>query len=160
MAADILLYLDGIKGETKIKDMSDWIDVQSWSWGAANAASVHFGGGGGTAKGDTHDLTIVKRIDTATQDFFLKTMLGQHYATATLVCRLASGDTPIEYYKMEMENVYVTSWNPSCGGDQHGMESVSLSFKKVKVTYTPQKDDGSADSPQAVTFNIVTHAKE
>ncbi|WP_010585482.1 Hcp family type VI secretion system effector [Schlesneria paludicola] len=160
MAADILLEVEGITGESKIKGKEGWIDVLSISWGAANASSVHFGGGAGTAKGDTHDLSIVKRIDNASPEFFLKTMNGTHFEKATLILRLSSGGDPIEYYKMEMEGVFVTSWNPSCGGDQHGMESVSLSFRKVTVTYTGQKDDGTKGGEVPVNWNIVTGASD
>ncbi len=160
MAADILLKIEGITGESKVKGHEGEIDILSVSWGAANASSVHYGGGAGTAKGDTHDLSIVKRIDNASPEFFLKTMNGTHFEKATLVLRLASGSDPIEYYKMEMESVFVTSWNPSCGGDQHGMESVSLSFKKVTVTYTGQNDDGSKGGEVPVTWNIVAGAQE
>ena len=52
----------------------------------------------------THTICpIVKRIDNASPEFFLKTMNGTHFEKATLVLRLASGGDPIEYYKMEME---------------------------------------------------------
>ena len=159
MAADILMKITGIKGETKIDGMTDYIDVLSISWGASNAASSHFGGGAGTAKGDTHDLSIVKRIDTASPEFFLKTMNGTHFDEATLVLRLAGGDSPIEYYKMVMKHVFVTSWNPSCSGDQHGMESVSFAFEEVTVTYKGQESDGKPKDPVEIGWSIVEHKK-
>ena len=161
MAADILLKIEGITGESNVKEHVGWIDVVSMSWGAANASSVHYGSGAGTAKGDTHDLTIVKRVDNASPEFFLKTMDGTHFTKATIKLRLAGGKSgPIDYYKMEMDEVFVTSWNPSCSGDQHGMESVSLSFKKVKVTYTSQKADGTKGGEFPVTYNSFTGVQE
>ncbi|HTN02301.1 Hcp family type VI secretion system effector [Planctellipticum variicoloris] len=157
MAADILLKIEGITGESKIDGHEGEIDVLSVSWGASNASSAHFGGGAGTARGNCSDMSIMKRIDNASPEFFKKTMDGTHFDSATLVLRLAGGDAPVDYFKVEMTHVFITSWSPSGSGDQHGMESVSLSFEQVKVTYTGQNDDGSPKEPVEVGWDIVAH---
>ena len=49
--------------------------------------------------------------------------------------------------KIEMEKVIVTSINTGgSGGEDRFTENVSLNFAKFKMTYTPQKEDGSADA--------------
>lgn len=157
MSADILLKIEGLTGESKIDGHEGEIDVLSMSWGASNAGSAHFGGGAGTAKGNCSDLSIMKRVDCCSPEFFKKTMNGTHFDSAKMVLRKASGDSPIEYFTIEMTHVFVTSWQTSCSGDTHGMESVSLSFEQVKVTYTPQNDDGTPGSPTEVGWDILAH---
>jgi type VI secretion system secreted protein Hcp len=162
MAADIILVIDGVAGESKIKGYEDKIDVISQSWGVSNSSTVQFGGGGGTAKADFQPLTIVKRVDKATPTFVLKTANGTHFPKATLVLRKAGGGEPVEYLKYEMETVFVSSWqvSDSQNTDSFANEHVSLTFAKIKVTYTPQKADGSKDSPISITWNISKNAAE
>ena len=40
MASDFLLEIEGIKGESKDKVHKDTIEVDSFSWGVANAGSM------------------------------------------------------------------------------------------------------------------------
>jgi type VI secretion system secreted protein Hcp len=62
-----------------------------------------------------------------------------------LTCRKA-GEHPVEYLKINMEQVLISSVNlgGSHGGDDLTVESVTLNFAKIKVEYTEQKPDGSA----------------
>ena len=52
MAVDIILLIDGIKGETQIKEFKDkgGIDVLSWNWGMTQSGTTHMGPGGGSGK--------------------------------------------------------------------------------------------------------------
>ena len=162
MAANILLKLDGVDGESKIDGHEKEIDVLSASFGASNPTSVHFGGGAGTAKVNVHDLTITKRVDAASPDLFLKTCTGEHYDTATLIYMKAGGNdnTQVPYLQYEMTEVYVASVHQSGGGDQFAQESVSLTFGKIKKSYWPQNDDGSQGDVKEVTFDIAKNKKE
>lgn len=162
MAANILLKIDGVEGESTVHDHEKEIDILSASWGAAQSSSVHFGGGAGTAKVNVHDLSVTKRVDSSSPDLFLKTCTGQHYDTATLVYLKSGGNdnTQVAYLQYEMSEVYVSSMHQSGGGDQFAQESVSLSFSKVKISYWPQNDDGSQGEVKEVTFNVKTNKKE
>ena len=54
---------------------------------------------------------------------------------------------PGAYVKIEMEEVLVTSVTTGgSGGEDRFTENVTLNFAKFKVTYTPQKEDGTADA--------------
>ena len=45
MSTDMFLKLDDIKGESQDKKHAGEIDVQAWSWGAAQMGASHGGGG-------------------------------------------------------------------------------------------------------------------
>ena len=58
----------------------------------------------------------------------------------------------------EFETVYVDNiqWSGSSGGDDAPTESVSFSFGKVTVTYTPQDKAGKAASPVVASWDLTT----
>ena len=145
MAVDFFLKIDGIDGESSDHAHEGEIDVVSWSFGANQSGTMHIAKGGGAGKVNVQDLTVVKYTDTASPNLMLHCAKGTQFDTATLVCRKAGGDEQVEYYKLEMEKVLVSS--VQVGGnssDDRSMETIALNFGLFKVTYTPQDNDGSA----------------
>ena len=160
MAADILLKIDGVEGDSKVDGHEGEIDVLSASFGAVNSSSRAYGGGAGTSKVTVQDLMITKRADKSSPNLFLKTCDGTHYDTATLVFRKAGGEGgPVDYLKYEMSHVFVSSWQQSGGGDQFAMETIGMSFEKVKVTFTGQDDTGASTEPVEVEWDIAANKK-
>jgi type VI secretion system secreted protein Hcp len=156
MSVDVFLKIEGraIKGEAQDAKHKDEIDVLAWSWGLSNAGNAQVGSGAGAGKVNVHDLSITKYVDKASPELFLDVCNGQHHDTCTLVVRKA-GKTPVEYLKITMTQVFITSVS---SGGSHGedrlTENVSLNFAKVKVEYTPQAADGSAEGVITQTWNI------
>lgn len=159
MAVDMFMKIATITGESTDKKHPNEIDVLAWSWGISNSGTTHQGGGGGSGKANVQDLSFTKYTDKSSNALLLSASNGQHLATADLVVRKAGGKgTPIEYIKIHMEEVMVTS--VSCGGsggEDRLTENVTLNFAKVKYEYTPQKPDGSADASVDMTFDIASN---
>lgn len=154
MATDYFLKLDDIKGESADHKHKGEIDLISFSWGATQAGSP-VGGGQGTSKATVHDLHFVHHMDKASPDLAKVLLTGKHIKTGTLVARKA-GERPLEYLKFEMKDIMVTSiqFGASQTGDTVPTEQVSLSFAHVTSTYTPQKADGSGDTPADFKYDI------
>lgn len=160
MAVDFFLKVEGVKGEARDKTHTEEIDVISWSWGLMNSGTMHIGGGGGAGKVSIQDLTVTKYVDKATPNMIDSCTTGKHFPNAVLYCRKASGDSPIEYLKIRMEDVLIT--NISHGGsdgEERLTENVTLNFAKVEVAYTEQKPDGSAGPEVVQGWNIEENAK-
>jgi type VI secretion system secreted protein Hcp len=161
MAVDIFLKIEGppIKGEALDSKHKDEIDVLAWSWGLSNSGNAQVGGGAGAGKVHVQDLSVTKYIDKSSTDLFLSTCNGQHHDTATLTVRKA-GTNPVEYVKITMTEVMITSLSTGGSGGQDRLtENISLNFAKVKVEYTPQKADGSAEATQTVGWDIAANVK-
>lgn len=161
MAVDMFLKIEGppIKGESKDHKHKEEIDVLAWSWGLSNSGNAQMGGGAGAGKVNVQDLSVTKYIDKATTDLILSTCDGSHHKTATLTVRKA-GAKPVEYLKITMTEVLISSLSMGgSGGEDRLTENVSLNFAKVKVEYTAQKDDGSADKTQTITWDIAANTK-
>jgi type VI secretion system secreted protein Hcp len=163
MAYDAFLKLDGIDGESQKDGHEGEIDILSFSWGAANPTSMGGGSGSGTGKVSIHDFSVVKATDKSSASLFLKCCNGTNIATAKVTLRKAAGDAPIEYLVYNFTNVFVSSiqWSGSGGGgDDVPMESASFSFETCEINYTPQKDDGTPDSPQTVGWDVSANKKK
>lgn len=156
---DAFIKIGDLKGESEDSAHPDWIDVLSWSWGMANSGSGHRGGGSGTGKGDVQDFHFTKTVDTTSSDIAKQLMTGKHFPKATFELRKAGGGTrPLTYYKVEFEDVFVTSLSFGGSGDGGAFtESVSFNFKKYKSTYTKQMKDGSAGPPSSYGWDIAKH---
>lgn len=158
MAVDMYIKIGDIKGEAQDNKHKDEIDVLSWSWGMTQSGTTHIGGGGGGGKVSVQDLSLNKYIDKASPTLIKSCCLGKHYDQALLTVRKAGGETQVEYLKITMKEVLVSSVSTGgSGGEDRLTETVSLNFADFKVEYTPQKKDGTADAAIPMCFNIATN---
>src|SRR5690606_28022874 len=91
-AVDMYLKIEGIDGESTDKNHKDWIEVQSFSWGMSNSASLSTGGGTGVGKAQFIDLKIGKNLDRASPNLFLHGAQGRHIPEVVLVLRRAGAE--------------------------------------------------------------------
>lgn len=159
-SVDILLKMDGIDGESLIVGHEGESDVLAWSWGATQSGSMHDGGGGGAGKVNVEDVSLTKYVDKASIDLLRACFTGTHVKEAILTVR-KSGEEPLDYMVITMSPVLVTSVSTGgSGGGERLTENVTLNFAKVKVSYTPQKEDGSADEVMDFTWDIEANVEE
>ena len=84
---------------------------------------------------------------------------GKHYPDALLTVRKA-GENPLEYLKITMKDVLVSSCHPGgSNGEDRLTEQVMLNFAEYKMEYTPQKADGSGDAAVTAGFHIAQNVK-
>ena len=160
MAVDMFMKIGDIQGESKDKKHSKEIDVLSWSWGMSNSGSAHTGGGGGSGKVNVQDLTFTKYVDSASPKLMLACCNGKHYDDALLTVRKA-GEKPVEYIKIKLTEVLVTSVTTGgSGGEDRLTENVTLNFAKVHLDYTPQDDKGAAGTAIPMEWDIAANAQD
>jgi len=59
-------------------------------------------------------------------------------------------DEAIQALGVEVRDI---QWSGSSGGDDRPMESVSLAFGKVTITYIPQTETGAKGSPVVASWD-------
>jgi len=159
MAVDMFLLFNSkssIKGETQDKTYStkDGIDVLAWSWGMSQSGSFHVGAGGGAGKAHFQDISLTKWVDKSTPNLMLCCATGKHIDDATIIVRKA-GDKQLDYIKIKMEEVMVTSVSTGgSGGEDRLTENVTLNFAKVTYSYFPQKKTGEVDAAIDFKYDI------
>jgi type VI secretion system secreted protein Hcp len=160
MAVDMFIQIGTLKGESRDKTHKDKIDVLAWSWGVSNSGSAHMGGGAGAGKANVQDLSFTKWIDKSSPSLIQACCKGTHYADSTLIVRKA-GDNPLEYLKITLTEVLVTSVSTGgSGGEDRLTENVTLNFAKVKVQYVEQTPTGAAGDKPEMTYNIAENVAE
>jgi type VI secretion system secreted protein Hcp len=165
MPVDMFLKIDGVNGEAKDKggeqrkDHSKEIDVLSWTWGMSNNGSAHVLGGSGSGKVNVQNVRVTKYVDSASPKLMKACCSGTHFDEALLTVRKAGG-TPVEYIKIKMEQVFISSISTGgSGGEDRLTETVSLNFAKVNLDYTPQTAKGDKGTPIPFGWDIAANAE-
>jgi len=158
MAYDTFMTIDGVKGEATRAGFEGWIELSSFSLGAANPVTIGTGTtGGGGGKVSVSSFNVTKKTDATSPLLFQQCCLGKHFATAKVVLVKASGDpSALQYLTYDFTEVYVESvhWAGSAGGDETPNEAVSFAFGKVQINYTPQTATGAAGSPVRGSWDL------
>jgi len=155
MADDIILKLDGIKGESKIDGHLEQIDVSSVSAGMSNAANLGAAGGGGAGKVSFQDFHFTKMTDSSSHALQLACADGTHIKEAVIYFRKQGAGKQQEYLVITLTEVIVSSYSMSGGGGgEHPSESFSLAFAKIKYEYKPQDEKGGLGGAKTFTWDV------
>ena len=122
MASDIFAKIGDIKGESADDKHKDEIEVLSFSWGVANAATIGAGGGGGGAgagRATFHDLSFTHTIDKASPRLLQACATGSHLPEATITHRKA-GKGQQEFLVIKMNDVIITGVTQAGASGQPG----------------------------------------
>lgn len=159
MAVDMFLKLDDLKGESVDSKHKGEVDILAWSWGMTQSGTTHLGTGGGAGKVNVQDLSLTKYVDKSSPTLYLSCCNGKHFKEALLTVRKA-GEKPLEYIKITMKEVIITSVSTGgSGGEERLTENITLNFAEFKHEYTPQKPDGSADATVEAAYHIAQNVK-
>jgi type VI secretion system secreted protein Hcp len=155
MPSDYYLLIAGINGETQAQGLTNNIELESWSWGASNPASL---GGKGLAAGkpSLSDLTVSFALEAASFQIIKSLVNGTVAATATFTGRKTGGaGTPYVYLVITLTNCLLTSF--STGGGSSGVPSAALSIAYEKIQYQYYSQDtakGTVTLAGQATYDI------
>lgn len=153
MATDIFAKIGDIKGESLDDKHKNEVEVLSWSWGVQQSGTMAHGGGGGEGKASFNDFNFTHHVDKASPVLLKACATGEHIKEATITVRKA-GKGQQEYLIIKMNDVIITSVNPSGSDGASTAESVAMQFSKVDLEYKPQKPDGSLDAGLHFKYDI------
>ena len=155
MAFDTYLIIDtgtDVPGEATAAGLTPatgWIEIFSFSWGASNPTTVSSGSTGLAAgKVSISSFNIMKRTESSSAALFQSCCNGQHYKTAKVIMRKATGTSGKQeiFLEYDFTDVMVESiqWSGSSGGDDTPTESVSFAFAAVAIKYSKQDEASGA----------------
>jgi type VI secretion system secreted protein Hcp len=161
MAVDMFLKIAGVTGESQDAKYKGNIDISSFSFGVTQPSTGHFGGGSGAGKAQFQDINLTKRIDKASPVLLEHLIRGTHFDSATIIVRKVGGKDPIEFFKIELSEVFISSVQNSGANQGDGIdEQISLNFSYIEYHYKEQSKDGSAGSASKTTWNIKKNAPD
>ncbi|HEY3853914.1 MAG TPA: type VI secretion system tube protein Hcp [Verrucomicrobiae bacterium] len=156
-SAEYFLKIDGVNGESQKDGYQQQIEIESFSWGATQTGGHAVGGGGGVGGVNMGDFQFTTKMNSSSPVLMQGCASGKPYPTAVLTARKAGGSQQA-YLTWTLSNVFVSSYNTggSGGSDAIPMDSFSLSFSKVVVSYKPQNNDGSLGAAVPGGFDLQT----
>jgi type VI secretion system secreted protein Hcp len=161
MAVDMFLKITDIKGESTDAKHKDEIDIESFSWGATQqAAGSAGGGGGGAGKVQMQDFHFVMRSSKASPKLFQAVATGQHLKEAVLTARKAGGKDQIEFLKIKLSDILVSSYQEAASADGDAPnDSFSLNFSKIEVEYFSQGPTGKIEESTRAAWDVRHNVK-
>jgi type VI secretion system secreted protein Hcp len=154
-AVDQFIKLDDLKGESLDEKHRGEVDVLAWSWGLSNSLKA-VTAGAGTGKVALQALSFTKYVDKSSAGLISALVTGRHLKTATLTLRKAGGKAPLEYLRITLEDVIVSSVSVAgSSGEERLTENVSLTFARFRYEYVPQKADGSGEASVKAGYDAV-----
>jgi type VI secretion system secreted protein Hcp len=143
MAVDAFLKLGDLKGESRVIDFEEHIQILSWSWGMSQGGTTHTGSGGGAGKVNVQDLAFTHYVDTASPNIIKACCSGMHFPEATLTLRKA-GTEPLDYLIIKLSDIIVTSVSTGGSqGEEMNTENFTLNFAGFEYSYQPQDNKGA-----------------
>ena len=154
MAFDSFLKMDTIDGESQVKGHEKEIDIDSFSFGVTQFASIGSAtGGAGAGKASLQDIHFSAPINVASPSLFKACATGTHFKKAVLTCRKA-GEQQQDFLKVTFTDVLVSGYALGSNELDNGysarkgdanvpIDQFSLTFKKVEMILTSQRPDGS-----------------
>ena len=159
MAVDYFLKLDGIPGESTDAKHKGEIDLVAFSWGVSQAGSSGPGVGVSAGKAIFDDLLAVARTSKASPKLWLACASGQHLTTAVLTCRKGSGKTPVEFLKITLSDVTITSYEIDGSDEELPLDQVALAFAKVETEFVSVDATGKAQPAVTTGWDLKKNAK-
>jgi type VI protein secretion system component Hcp len=146
--ADIFIQFDGITGESIDTKHNAWIEASSFTEGLSAPGSTGLGTGGAVGKPSFMPFGFTTIQGKHTINIKTKMFAGQHFDKVKVSFVKTTGDNTIsqDYYTIEMEHVFVTSYSLGKSENSLGHESYSIEAEKATWEYFSQGADGKLTS--------------
>ena len=148
----IYLKLDPIKGSVTDTKFKEQIELDSFQWGAGIGVGSARGGDRTTSEPSVSEITATKKLDKASEGLFKQLLMGEPVAKGTISFTAAIKGESVAYAVLDMEDVIISGYSQSSGGD-FPTESISLNISKFVYSFSG-RDDKQASSPVRLTYDL------
>lgn len=151
----IFMHYDGIDGNVTAKGYEKWIEVQSFQFGSGRGISTPTGGSENreASAPSVSEVVVTKLMDKASPKLFEESLIGKDGKIVKIVMT-RTGKELAELCLYKFEEVLVSGYSVSSGGDGAPSESLSLNFVKFEYSYTGSDVAGKDASKMKVAYDI------
>jgi len=155
----VYMQIDGITGKVTAKGHEGWIDCSSLQWGVGRAISSAVGTSADreASKPSISEVSVTKLMDESSPLLFTEACVGKGKKVTIDLCTVGS-DQIDTYMSYELEECMISGYSVSSGGDRPS-ESLSLSFTKMEMKFTPYDKNGKPESPLPAGYDMAAGAK-
>ena len=153
------MKIDGIDGKVTAKGHEKWIDVSSLQWGVGRAISSAVGTSADreASKPSISEVSVTKLMDESSPHIFTEACVGKGKKVIIDLCTVGT-DQINTYMTYELEECMISGYSVSTGGDRPS-ESISLSFTKMTMKFTPYDKNGKPLSPLPAGYDMAAGTK-
>jgi type VI secretion system secreted protein Hcp len=141
--ADGFARFEGVDGEATERNHPKWIEIQGFTM----AARLPDAGGSGSSRrrgsATFEPIRISKRLDSASPQLEKALATGRVIPSVTLELTSSGKGGGAVYYRVELKNVLVTSYQLSARGNAPPAEELTISYTEIKVSYIPTDRKGA-----------------
>lgn len=150
----IYVQIEGIEGESQHKNHRGWIEAEAFSQGVTMTGSTHTGGGGGAGRVNFQPITLIKRLDIASPQIWLKLLQGRAVNKVTIEFFQDANDQ-YPFFKIELKNalfVSVQQGETTDAGEY--LEEVQIEFAEIEMTVVQPREDGGQGAEASAGWNL------
>jgi type VI secretion system secreted protein Hcp len=150
----IYMQYDGIKGDVTAEGHGGWIELGSCQFGVSRGVSSPTGRGANreASAPAVSEIVVTKTLECSSMLLFQESVKGIGKKVKIDFCK-TDKDKLESYLVVELDNVLVSSYSVSSGGDRP-MESLALNFTKINLTTTFQDDKNTAGKPSRAEYDL------
>jgi type VI secretion system secreted protein Hcp len=157
----IYMKFEGIDGEVTVQGHEKEIELNSFQFGVGRAITSPTGGSSNREASlpSISEITITKMMDKASTKLFEEALLGTGNKKVDIFFVLIGGQgAPVTYAQYTLENVLVSGYSVSSGGDRP-TESLSLNFAKITFKHTVIDPQGKPEASESVGYDLALNKK-
>jgi type VI secretion system secreted protein Hcp len=153
MAADCILVMDQVSGESEDAEFAGGIEVASWRWGAKWVGAAMVTGRSRGGAGELRHFVFEHYLDTASPGLFSRCMGGRLVPNAKLIHRRAGGDETQKAVLITFTNLRIVEVDLVFAEARLApVETVTLAFETVSYDYSRQSSKGSGKGANVFTW--------
>lgn len=141
-AVDMFLEIGGISGESADRDHKGEIEILSFSWGATQTGAFGAGGGGGAGGLSLEPFHVVTSVSQASPPLLSAVLSGKRLSDATLYIRDAGSADRLDYLKIKLSDVLISSYQTRSIDQSLPLDEVSLNFARLAPSFQLQDASG------------------
>ncbi|MDQ2745418.1 MAG: type VI secretion system tube protein Hcp [Chloroflexota bacterium] len=130
--------------------------ISAYTFGVENPTTISSTGGASSGKAKFDNFTITEPVGTYSIQYFKSLASGGHYRQIAINVRKTTGQAPITYLTYLLGDVYITKQEQSdSSGDGGPIETITMSYGSINLSYREQNIDGSFKDPISQCFSQV-----
>jgi len=161
---DVLILDMGpsVKGESKLNDFKDKIELLSFSHGVAMQMTGDISSSERTSGKPNHqDMTVTKYLDRASPVLNQSCCQGTTFPQVELIIGRNDSGAVVELMRYTLKGVLISSISIGGGGGDLPVETVTLNYNQITWDFTSQKPEAAgADKRFKGGWNLNTNRPE
>jgi len=158
----ILVYIEGMLGDCKIKGFDKYFSAESFSFGVEREVAESGKAGTGDINigvGELQECSISKSMDTASTMLARRAISGASCGTAEIKfvesTEVKGERFNVVYLHFKLDTCFIKSWNISGDADDRPTEDVTLWYNRIAFNYWATTDGMSFVGTSEVEWDQV-----